>query len=304
MNTNTTETKSSARLGKIARLPFKIRLQLNRRLENNEPAQRLVEWLNSRPEVWKILLTLFDGRPISKQNLSAWKQGGFRDWQRKQETRLAAREFLDEAAELEEEIHLTGNGDGYTHPASMLDRVADRMALSLLQLFREAELGEKGPQRSRTMLEAVRELCRLRRGNHQQRRAALAEEQRQEEKDEAREKEMRVGLAEISVRAQSLRHRYIRELAEGTLSPQDKEEIEEYFNDDPELFYEEGIPVLPEGEELAALVEEMRAFLRRKGEIEEAEEEPEVAEDDGEDEENDGENEEHPSGCEPERQRR
>jgi len=32
-------------------LPFDIRQELNERLEENEPSQRLVEWLNAQPAV-------------------------------------------------------------------------------------------------------------------------------------------------------------------------------------------------------------------------------------------------------------
>ena len=85
------------RLGKIARLPYGIRSQLNARLADNEPAADLVDWLNAQPEVQAILAGQFDGRPITQQNLSAWKQGGFRDWERFLESRLEARTFLEEA---------------------------------------------------------------------------------------------------------------------------------------------------------------------------------------------------------------
>ena len=37
------------RHGKIARLPLEVREELNRRLENGEPGDRLVEWLNGMP---------------------------------------------------------------------------------------------------------------------------------------------------------------------------------------------------------------------------------------------------------------
>ncbi len=39
------------RNGKIARLPDKIRNQLNRRLQDGEPGNVLVEWLNKLPAV-------------------------------------------------------------------------------------------------------------------------------------------------------------------------------------------------------------------------------------------------------------
>ena len=72
MNTKT-------RIGKIARLPHSIREQLNLKLHDGVPAKSILPWLNSLPEA-KAILADFDNCPISKQNLSEWKQGGHRDW--------------------------------------------------------------------------------------------------------------------------------------------------------------------------------------------------------------------------------
>jgi hypothetical protein len=74
------------RNGKIARLPREVREQLNRRLQDGEPGTKLVDWLNSVPEVHAVLAAEFEGRSISEQNLSEWKAGGYRDWLAQQET--------------------------------------------------------------------------------------------------------------------------------------------------------------------------------------------------------------------------
>ena len=67
--------------GKIARLPSSIRHQLNLRLlENSQPHNLLLDWLNSLPETQALLHSDFDGQPISKQNLHHWSQHGFRHW--------------------------------------------------------------------------------------------------------------------------------------------------------------------------------------------------------------------------------
>ena len=62
------------RTGKIARLPKSIRHQLNRRLEDGQPGNQLVVWLNGLPEVRHTLELHFDAHPINEQNLSDWKQ--------------------------------------------------------------------------------------------------------------------------------------------------------------------------------------------------------------------------------------
>jgi hypothetical protein len=71
---------TTTRLGKIARLPHSIREQLNLKLHDGLTAKSILPWLNSLPEVQAILAADFDNRPITKQNLSEWRQGGFRDW--------------------------------------------------------------------------------------------------------------------------------------------------------------------------------------------------------------------------------
>lgn len=72
------------RNGKIARLPHSLREQLNTRLRNGEKYKRLLAWLNSLPEVRTLLAAEFARQPISQQNLTRWRLGGFDDWQTRQ----------------------------------------------------------------------------------------------------------------------------------------------------------------------------------------------------------------------------
>ncbi|MGA2177552.1 MAG: hypothetical protein ABSH38_21465 [Verrucomicrobiota bacterium] len=64
------------RNGRIARLPLAIRQQLNQRLQDGEIGARLLEWLNSLPEVQAVLAAHFNGQPSNDPNLTDWKQGG------------------------------------------------------------------------------------------------------------------------------------------------------------------------------------------------------------------------------------
>jgi hypothetical protein len=89
-----------ARNGKIARLPKAIREQLNQRLADGMPGEALLDWLHSQPEVLEVLVRDFDARPILKQNLSEWRQGGFREWEARQERLEILREIDDEAADV------------------------------------------------------------------------------------------------------------------------------------------------------------------------------------------------------------
>jgi hypothetical protein len=69
------------RNGKIARLPAVIREELNQRLLDGEQGKPLVEWLNSLPKVQAVLQAKFNGNPITENNLSQWKNGGFPAWE-------------------------------------------------------------------------------------------------------------------------------------------------------------------------------------------------------------------------------
>ena len=75
------------RRGKIARLPGTVREELNQRLQRADSGPLLVEWLNSLPETQKVVTEEFGGNAITEQNLSDWRQGGYRDWERQQESR-------------------------------------------------------------------------------------------------------------------------------------------------------------------------------------------------------------------------
>jgi hypothetical protein len=161
------------RTGKIARLPLDIRNELNARLANGEQGKRLVAWLNSHPEVNEVLDLDFDGRPITEQNLSEWKKGGHRDWQRHQKNLDWARVAADEAQEL--------NGEGDAVPLS--DRLAPLAALSLGRLIRSAcSSGLKGREDRRQLLAVVRELAALRAGDHSAARLKMDLRRWEEEK--------------------------------------------------------------------------------------------------------------------------
>jgi hypothetical protein len=70
----------TARVGKIAKLPHSIREQLNEKLRDGVGGKTLVTWLNGLEETKKIIDSEFEGVPLTKQNLSLWRKGGFRDW--------------------------------------------------------------------------------------------------------------------------------------------------------------------------------------------------------------------------------
>jgi len=220
----------ASRTGKIGRLPRAVRQQLNERLADGESAQVLVAWLNDCEEVRERLAQYYDGRPITEQNLSDWKQGGFQDWLRHQDARAVARDFLDRAEELREEV-----GDSTT----LADQATEVVALALLQLFETALKAESGPEQRKAVLEIARELSRLRRGDHQRQRVQLMEERwdaeiaaATEAWEEEKKKKLRWVQAKLRMSGENLREEYLVGMANRTLSPAKKAGLEKLFEED------------------------------------------------------------------------
>lgn len=171
------------RTGKIARLPRDVRDQLNRRLENGEPGKQVVAWLNGLPEVREVMVVYFDGMPISEQNLSLWKQGGFLEWRRQEESLEWVRQFTEQADDFADEVGPV--------PIPLSDRLSGLMALTLARLLAQAAakpLEEESVRREIFVLS--RELALLRHADHEAARLKMKLEiHTRQEEDLARHRE-------------------------------------------------------------------------------------------------------------------
>jgi hypothetical protein len=150
------------RNGKIARLPLSIRENLNRRLQDGEQGKKLVAWLNSLPEVRSVIHAEFGGRPVREQNLSEWKQGGYRDW-------LALQEAREATARLDEELADCGDGDAQPLSETLARWLAVRYAVATRRL-----VGTEGPEQWRLLRDLCGDIVELRRGDHSAMRLELA----------------------------------------------------------------------------------------------------------------------------------
>ena len=175
------------RTGKIARLPRAIRNQLNTCLQDGEPGQRLLEWLNALPEVQAVLAAEFEGRPILAQNLSDWKKGGHREWVLTQEAQELAQSLAEDAVELQ---------------AVGRPPLTDTLAIWLAARFAVATRGvtaQDGPERWRLLRELCADVVKLRRGDHSAERLRLEREHLElarEREREITEEEMRTWAME------------------------------------------------------------------------------------------------------------
>lgn len=77
-------SRESSHTGKIGRLPVAIRNEVNRRLLDNQGGAKILTWLNAQPEVLRVLDEYFNEEPITPQNLSEWRKGGFQKWVERQ----------------------------------------------------------------------------------------------------------------------------------------------------------------------------------------------------------------------------
>lgn len=143
-----------ARIGKIARLPRSIRTQLNRRLDNGELGTDIVRWLNDLEETQQALSFKFGGRPVTEQNLSAWRQSGFLDWKRYQD----ACEWVSQ---------VTGGADQIADEAGLMplsDSLASFAALTLGKRLQELSSDSlSDDEKRREFMSLLGELTRMRR---------------------------------------------------------------------------------------------------------------------------------------------
>jgi hypothetical protein len=165
----------NARNGKIARLPRYIRNQLNERLEQSEESPQLLDWLNALEEVRQVVKDHFAGVPISRQNLSEWRQGGFQEW-------LARRDFCQEIQDI---THFSDDLDDASPNDVLADCAATVLAARFASLLSRwnGEVDEQFEAKARILNGLCRSIVQLQRGMHRSIRENFEMEALAEEKD-------------------------------------------------------------------------------------------------------------------------
>ena len=159
------------RNGKIARLPRAVRQELNRRIDDGEQGKKLAAWLNALPEVQAIIAAVFGGKPIREQNLSEWKQGGYRDW-------LAQQEALETVERLGEDAE-QWNAEGRP---PLTDTLA--LWLSVRYAVETRRIAEANDVEGwRLLRELCGDLVELRRGDHSAERLRIERERMEFERE-------------------------------------------------------------------------------------------------------------------------
>ncbi len=156
-----------SRTGKIARLLDELRRELNERLQDGEAGTELLEWLNGLPAVKRVLKQQFAGVPISAQNLSDWRQGGYEEWRETEELTEMIRRVRTQATDLE---CATPVSEGV---AAVLSAELARMTVLGLKQAPDAETEARWERMERLL----KQVDRLRRGDQRASWARIREQE-------------------------------------------------------------------------------------------------------------------------------
>lgn len=118
---------STPHKGKIGRCPPHIREEVCRRLFENQTGRKICAWLNEHPDVLRVLDEHFREEPVTEQNLSEWRKGGYQKW-------LARREQIETTKQLADYSLKLAEGMSPTEGAA---RVAGGQ---LLMIFEELDI--------------------------------------------------------------------------------------------------------------------------------------------------------------------
>jgi hypothetical protein len=154
-----------ARTGKIARLPDPIRQELNHRLDNGALGRDLVAWLNALPEVQRVLAERFSGHPITDDNISQWRHGGFQDWLRQDERRVRLHELNSQYYQL----------DPALRARRLNAAMEERLALELTEELERLSTMKDPDERSKHLRRLCQQMCRLQNSRTSERHLRLLE---------------------------------------------------------------------------------------------------------------------------------
>jgi hypothetical protein len=125
--------------------------------------------------VQDVLKEHFAGRPVTEQNLSDWKQGGYQDWLRHEESY----QLITDLTEQQESLAAAADG------AEISDRFATLLSAELVALTRKLLEEKTDPkERWQFLLEVLPEISQLRCDGHRAIRTAIKRERWDHEDEE------------------------------------------------------------------------------------------------------------------------
>ncbi|WP_043588953.1 hypothetical protein [Geminisphaera colitermitum] len=209
---------TTARTGKIARLPLVIRNEVNRRLDDGEPGPRIIAWLHTLPEVLSVLDEYFGEEPISAQNLSEWRQGGYKEWRERREQLDRTKGLADYSLALAER-----SGGSTTEGATAIAGGQLLMIFESLDVEAQKKLLSKKPG---TYLGLVDALARLQKSQADAKKARMSERTIEQNERRLAQNDRKLALEEIKVQRATAEmflkfysDRKAAEIAEGKAKP-------------------------------------------------------------------------------------
>ena len=140
---------------KIGRLPYSVRNELNERIRDGATGTAVLAWIHAHPAWAAIRAELGGAADISPQNLTSWRESGYKDWLDEQQKTARLRSL----ASLSESIALQTGGD----PAAVGSRI---LTAKLLDALEEADPVTQG--------ELVKAFAALRAGEADAQRVQIA----------------------------------------------------------------------------------------------------------------------------------
>jgi hypothetical protein len=145
-----------ARKGKIARLPFAIREQINQRLLDNQNYPAIIKFVNAECD-------LRGSAMITDGNLSEWRAGGFADW-------LQDRDRIERTKHLSEYCLRMANAGG--NSMNLPAAIAGGQLMEVLEGFDPAILKETLAEKPETWLGILEMISKLQRSKADEKIAA------------------------------------------------------------------------------------------------------------------------------------
>jgi len=156
---------SANRNGKIAKLCRPTREELNQRLQEGQSGPEILAWLNADDHVREVMDEHFEGKPINLQNLSEWRQGGYKEWQNMQPI-LNAAETLKRRGWALWDVHSERFGN------ELANVFAVQLFITLEKRLAEAANAKESWE---CLCEGLDQINKLRRTDHQAMRANIIE---------------------------------------------------------------------------------------------------------------------------------
>ncbi|WP_043585299.1 hypothetical protein [Geminisphaera colitermitum] len=175
-----------ARKGKIARLPRVIRDEINRRLLDGEPGSKILPWLNTQETVLRVLDEHFGEEPVTPQNLSEWRQGGYQDWIKRREQVETTRDLAALSLKLAE-------GMSPTEGAARIAGGQMLLVLESLDIEAQKNLLRQKPETYLSLLDA---LARVKRAEADAKKAEAAKRTTDQNERRLEQNDRRLALDE------------------------------------------------------------------------------------------------------------